>query len=45
MNKSTFNLSPPGMAHLVDSFPEVFRRVTDEIEQFISFVETRGRAE
>lgn len=23
----------------------IFRRVTDEIEQFISFVETRGRAE
>ncbi|MEW5865993.1 MAG: hypothetical protein AB1774_03930 [Bacillota bacterium] len=45
MNKSTFNLSPLRMAHLVDNLPGVFRRVADEIEQFTSFIETRGRAE
>lgn len=28
-----------------NTLPVIFRRVTDEIEQFTSFIETRGRVE
>jgi len=40
-NVYTFQLSPPKMEPLVNKLPEVFERLEEEIEEFLSFLEAR----
>jgi len=42
-NVYSFNLSRPKMAHLVDDLPAIFARVKTEMEDFLAFLETRGK--
>ena len=43
-NVYSYQLSQVKMAPLVNKLPEVFRQIKKEIESFLSFLETRGKA-